>query len=64
MNHACQFHANKEKVTAALSGSLLAKAVPFAISVVNYKANHVQGGAATSRVQREISISAATNGPL
>ena len=43
--------------------SLLGKAVSYAVSVV--KADHVQGGAATNRVRREISISvAALNGPL
>ena len=42
---------------------LLGKAVSCAVSVV--KANHVQGGAATNRVRREISISvAALNGLL
>ena len=43
--------------------SLLGKAVWCAISVV--KANRVQGGATTNRVQRKISISVpALNGPL
>ena len=43
--------------------SLLAKAVSCAFSVV--KSDHVQGGAATSRVRREIGISVpALNGPL
>ena len=43
--------------------SLLGKAVSCTISVV--KADRVQGGAATNRVQREISISVpALNGPL
>ena len=37
--------------------SLLAKAVSYTVSVV--KADHVQGGAATNRVRREISISVA-----
>ena len=50
----------KERVTA---DSLLGKAVWCAVSVV--KADHVQGGATTNRVQRKISISvAALNGPL
>ena len=49
----------KERVTA---DSLLGKAVSCAISVV--EADRVQGGAATKRVRREISISvAALNGP-
>ena len=39
----------------------LAKAVLSAVSVV--KADRVQGGAATNRVRREISVSVATNGP-
>ena len=57
--HVC-FTQIKERVTA---DSLLGKAVSCAVSVV--KAVHVQGGAATNRVQREISISvAALNGPL
>ena len=38
--------------------SLLAKAVSSAVSVV--KADRVQGGAATNRVQREVSVSVAT----
>ena len=50
----------KERVTA---DSLLGKAVWCTISVV--KADCVQGGATTNRVQRKISISvAALNGPL
>ena len=39
-------------MSATLGDSLLAKAVSCAISVV--KANHVQGGAATNRVRREV----------
>ena len=54
------FTQTKERVTA---DSLLGKAVSCTISVV--KADCVQGGAATNRVQREISISVpALNGPL
>ena len=45
----------KERVSVAPGNSLLAKAVSCAVSVV--KADHVQGGAATSHVRREISIS-------
>ena len=41
-------------MAAALGDSLLAKAVSSAVSVV--KANHVQGGAATNHVRRELSI--------
>ena len=53
----------KERVAAALCYLLLAKAATSAVSVV--KADHVQGGATTNRVQRKISISvAALNGPL
>ena len=44
----------KERVA---TDSLLGKAVSYAVSVV--KADHVQGGAATNRVRREISISVA-----
>ena len=40
----------------------VAKALSCAVSVV--KANHVQDGATTSRVCREISVSMATNGPF
>ena len=54
------FTQTKERVTA---DSLLCKAVSCTISVV--KADRVQGGAATNRAQREISISVpALNGPL
>ena len=57
--HVC-FTQIKERVTANL---LLGKVVLCAVSVV--KANCVQDGATTNRVQREISISvAALNGPL
>ena len=49
-------------MSATLGDSLLAKALSYAISVV--KANRVQGGAATNRVRREVSISVATNGPF
>ena len=50
----------KKRVTV---DSLLAKAVSCAVSVV--KSDCVQGGAATNRVRREISISVpALNGPL
>ena len=62
MHRACSFHANKERVAAALGDSLLAKAVSCTVSVV--KANRVQGGATTNRVRREVSISVATNGPF
>ena len=63
MNCGCLFHANKrERVTAAPSDLLHAKALSCEVSVV--KADHVQGGATTNRVQREISISAATNCPV
>ena len=53
----------EERVVAAPGYSLLAKTVSCAISV-----DLVQGGAATSRVQREIGVSVATcvatNGPF
>ena len=45
--------------TAAPKDSLLANAVSYAISIV--KADRVQGGGTTNRVQKEISISVATN---
>ena len=55
-----RFTQMKERVTV---DSLLAKAVLCAFSVV--KSDHVQGGAATNRVRREISIFVpALNGPL
>ena len=55
-----RFTQMKERVTV---DSLLAKAVLCAFSVV--KSDHVQGGAATNRVRREIGISVpALNGPL
>ena len=49
-------------MSVTLGDPLLAKPVSCAISVV--KANRVQGGAATNRVRREVSISVATNGPF
>ena len=57
--HVC-FTQVKERVSATLGDSLLAKAVSCAISVL--KANRVQGGAAINCVRREVSISVATNG--
>ena len=55
--HVC-FTQIKKRVAAAPGYSLLAKAVSCAVSVVT--ADCVQGGAATNRVQREISVSVAT----
>ena len=49
-------------MAASPGDSLFAKALSCAISVA--KANRVQDRAATSRVQREISVSVATNGPF
>ena len=52
----------KERVAAVLGDSLFAKALLYTVFVV--KANHLEDRATTSRVQREVSISAAINGPF
>ena len=60
-NRACSFHANKGE-SGCISGLFAAcyKAVSCAVS--DEKADRVQGGVATNRVRREISVSVATNG--
>ena len=51
-----------ERVAASPDDLLFAKVLLCVVSVV--KAGHVQDGAPTSHVQREISIFMATNGPF
>ena len=52
---------NCAELAASLGNLLFAKTLSCAISVV--KTDHVQDGAATSHVRREISIAVATNMP-
>ena len=52
---------NRAELAASLGNLLFAKTLSCAISVV--KIDHVQDGAATSHVRREISIAVATNRP-
>ena len=56
--HACSFHANEQECrsdVAASPGKLpFGKALSCAVSVV--KAGHVQNGAATSFLRREVSV--------
>ena len=63
--HVCFTQIN-ERVVAAPDYLVLAKAVSSTVSVI--KADRVQGGVATNRVRREISVSVATcvatNGPF
>ena len=49
-------------MAASPGGLLFSKALLCAVSVV--KGDRIQGGAATSHVQREISVSVATNLPF
>ena len=61
-NRDCLFHANKGRVTATLSDLLFTRAVSCTIAVV--KVDHVQGGATTNHVRREISISVPIYSPF
>ena len=60
------FHANEQVndsgVADSPGSSLFAKVLLCTVSVV--KANRVRNGAATSRAQREVSVSAAKNAPF